>query len=625
VKTQEPASSARLATVDVPDVLRVLATTPDGLSSAEATRRLRDVGPNELRTEERSLWTITRRQFVSGINVLLGLAGLLTIAIGDLPDGGIILVLLALNVGLSIYQEYRAERALAALRALLPLNVHVIRDGAPALVPGAQLVPGDVVTVTTGDIVPADVRLLEADDLEVNQATLTGESLSQPKDVAPVPEGPPATWTNTLFAGTTVVAGEGRGVVVATDGRTQFGETASLVGEIRAPSDFEVNLTRFGGFLLRFGLALAVVVFVVNALLGRGIVDSLTLALALMLGAVPEALPAVTATTLAVGAAHLAKRGALVRRLAAVQDLSAVDTLCVDKTGTITENRTVVSDVWTRVSEQDVLEAAVLCSAYPRSDANPIDAAVIGDAQSKGVSLEALTKVQRTTVLAFSSTRKRMCVDVDRPEGRTLIVKGAADVILALCSCLSTSTGEVDLPRDEVSAAVGTMQQAGARVIAVATRALAAGETDADVDRPSYSLLGLLALSDPPRPSAAAALARSVAPGAGQDRDRRCARARRRARAPDWPERARGCDRQRRRAAWAKRGRRGRARRDLRRRRPHRQVSAGSSAPSARQARGDDRRRRQRRASAERGRRRHRAGEWDRRGQGGLRPGLAPG
>jgi Mg2+-importing ATPase len=505
------ASPARLATVDTPEVLRALGTSPSGLTGAEVTHRLKVVGPNELPTTERSLWAIARQQFLSGINLLLGLAGLLTIAVGDLPDGGIILVLLSLNVGLSILQEYRAEQALAALRALLPLQVHAVRDGAPELVPATDLVPGDVVTIATGAIVPADLRLLDAQDLEVNQATLTGESLSQPKNAEPVAGGPPSAWTNTLFAGTTVVAGEGQGVVEATGTRTQFGETASLVSEIRAPGDFEVNLTRFGGFLLRFGLGLAIVVFAVNALLGRGIIPSLTLGLALMLGAVPEALPAVTATTLAVGAAHLARRGALVRRLAAVEDLSAVDTLCVDKTGTITENRTAVTSIWTRLTDQAVLDAAVLGSTFPQPDANPIDAAVVDAARAKNVPLDQLAQRSRKIVLAFSSARKRMCAVVQDSGGPELIIKGAADVVLTLCSRLRTESGDVDLPRDEVKATVEAMQQAGARVIAVAARSIDPSETKPDVDRPDYALLGILALSDPPRSGAAAALARAQA------------------------------------------------------------------------------------------------------------------
>ncbi len=231
--------------------------------------------------------------------------------------------------------------------------------------PAGQLVPGDVIFIRSGDLVPADVRLLEADGLEVNQATLTGESVPQAKSIGPIASPAAIDWLNIAVAGTTVVGGEGKGIVIATGSMTQFGKTASLVKGTHAPSDFQVNLAHFAGFLLRFGLILAAGVFISNALLGRGVLVSLTLALALALGIVPEALPAVTATTLALGAAALAKKKVLVRRLAAVEDLSVIDTLCIDKTGTITENRTRLVGTWSLVPTTTLLNGARF--SYPRA------------------------------------------------------------------------------------------------------------------------------------------------------------------------------------------------------------------------------------------------------------------
>ena len=503
----------RAATIDTSAALAEFETGARGLTNVEAARRLARDGPNEIRPEERSLGTIVREQVINGINILLAAAGLLTFIVGSPTDGAIILALLALNVGLSILQEYRAERALAALRSMLPVQARVWRDGVQVPKPASELVTGDVVEVCAGNLVPADIRLLDVDGLEVNQAVLTGESFSQAKTVGAVPPGPPTTWTDVLFAGSTVVSGQGTGVVVATGDRTQFGETAALVRDVRAPGDFQVNLARFGGFLVRFGLFLAVVVFAVNALLGRGVVTSLTLALALMLGTVPEALPAVTATTLALGAAHLARKKVLVRRLAAVEDLSVVDTLCIDKTGTITENRTVVADLWTRAHPEDVLEAAVLCSTYPRADTNIVDRAIVAAATAKGVSLADVSRLSRTITLPFTSERKRMGVIVERPWGRELISKGAADVILQRCSCLRTEAGDVDLApeRNGVEEKISTMQQAGERVIAIAVRTLPETSTDDATVESNLTLLGLIGLEDPPRRGAADALASAEA------------------------------------------------------------------------------------------------------------------
>ena len=490
-------SAAAAATPE--QVLQEVGSGASGLSDVEAKRRLAELGPNAVEAATRSLQKIVLEQVRNGINLLLAGAGVLTIVTGDLVDGAIILVLIALNVGLSIVQEYRAEKALDALRRLLPLHCRVIRDGSEIDLPADALVPGDIVLLRSGELVPADMRLLEAEQLEVDQATLTGESVPQTKSVD-APDGPsPSAWTDFVFAGTTVVGGEGKGVVVATGSRTQFGQTASLVKGERAPGDFQNNLSQFARFLLWFGLLLAAAVFISNALLGRGVLPSLTLALALALGVVPEALPAVTATTLALGARTLARKKVLVRRLAAVEDLSAIDTLCIDKTGTITENRTQLVETWSLVPADKLLESAVLCSSYPRRGANVIDDAIIEAAASK-LDLSSIEKQTRQTVEAFKADTKHMCVAVQSE----LIFKGAAGVLIQRCSRLRTPDGDqpLDPPRrEEVDRQVERMQDAGARVLAVAV-----GGPGSTPSSSELILLGLLAMSDPPRPGAAKAL-----------------------------------------------------------------------------------------------------------------------
>jgi P-type Mg2+ transporter len=506
----QPLTAASAAAAAPDEVLKELGSSQQGLSEREAEARLARLGPNALAVESRSLKVIVLEQVRNGINILLAGAGVLTIVTGDLIDGAIILGLIALNVGLSIVQEYRAEKALAALRALLPLHCRAERDGSEVDSLAAQLVPGDIVLIRSGDLVPADMRLLEADGLEVNQATLTGESVPQTKSVAAVHSSSPIAWTDIVFAGTTVVGGEAKGIVIATGATTQFGETASLVKGAHAASDFQVNLSHFAAFLLRFGLLLAGAVFVSNALLGRGVLVSLTLALALALGIVPEALPAVTATTLALGAANLAKRKVLVRRLAAVEDLSVVDTLCIDKTGTITENRTRVVEAWALIPAATVLESALVCSSYPRTGANVIDDAIIE--ASRGLDTSSVASMHRRTITAFSAETKRMSVAVDRPDWTELVVKGAAAVVLDLCSRVRTPDGDRPLAsaqREAVDSELQRLQAAGGRVIAVADKAVARNGDHPESNPSDLTLLGLLALSDPPRPGAAAALARA--------------------------------------------------------------------------------------------------------------------
>ncbi len=491
-------TAAEAAAADTEKLLSSLGTSPAGLSSTEAKRRLAEQGPNQIGVQTRSLYKILAEQARNGINLLLTAAGVLTIVTGDLVDGVIILVLILLNVGLSIVQEYRAERALEALRNLLPVKSRVIRDGAEIAVPADALVPGDLVRIFSGDLVPADIRLIEGRGLQINQATLTGESVPQEKDIKPVTSARPVDWTNVAFAGTTAVGGEGQGIVIATGVRSQFGRTAELVKGAHAHSDFQANLTNFASFLVRFGLILAAGIFVSNALLQRGVLTSLTLALAVSLGIVPEALPAVTATTLALGARSLARQKVLVRRLAAIEDFSAIDTLCSDKTGTITENVTQLVDTWSVIPREKLLESAVLCSSYPERGVNVIDDAIIEAAA--GLDLDALKQRRRETVTEFSPATKQMCVAV----GRELLFKGAAATLVLRCRSLRTPDGDQPLDKptlDEVNAQVTRMQSEGARVLAVA-----AADAGSSPDSDDLTLLGLLALSDPPRPGAAQAL-----------------------------------------------------------------------------------------------------------------------
>jgi P-type Mg2+ transporter len=415
-------------------------------------------------------------------------------------------------VGLSVFQEYRAEVALRALRALLPFHTRVWRDGVETEVPSTELVPGDLIALATGNLVPADCRVIDADALEVNQATLTGESEPARKDPAPVTSTHPSDWTSLLFAGTTVVEGEGRAIVVATGSNTFFGQTAALVRGVRAPGDFQKNLNRFGGFLLRFGLLLAFVVAVANIFLGRGVVVSITLALALLLGMVPEALPAVTATALALGAGALAKKHVLVRRLAAIEDLSAIDTLCSDKTGTITENSTAVMRIWSRVGEDEVLKAALQVTRYPQPSPNLIDQALAAEVEKRHLQVNQAPD-QRSTLVPFTSQAKRACVLLRGPQQTRLVTKGMASVVLSRSTKLRTPDGEIDIALQlaDIQAIIDQLQGDGARVLAVGTRMVDARETAPTDDQLVF--LGLIALSDPIRSGAAGALRRAEAMG----------------------------------------------------------------------------------------------------------------
>jgi P-type Mg2+ transporter len=506
-----------IAQATVPECLALLGSRAQGLTSEDARYRLDAVGTNTIAGDERSAFAILREQFQNGLTLMLFGAGLLTVVLGDFVDGAIILALLLLNTSLGFFQEYRSERALAHLRRMVEVHSLALRDGQEVQIPARTLVPGDVVLVCAGDLVPADLRLIEGEDLMVNQAALTGESLWQQKDTAPLSAPLPslAATTNLLFSGTSVMAGTGRALVVGTGSSTAFGRTASLLQNMRSVSDFQRNLTRFGGFLLRFGLLLTALVFLANALLGRNPIMALTLALSLALGLVPEALPAVTITALSLGAAALARKKVVVRRLASVEDFSVVDVLCTDKTGTITQNKIAVTGLRCKGDEAEFLRAAVLCSSFPERGQHPIDDAIIGLVQERGLDLAHLARVRRMSTLPFTSDRKRMSVVVtslnEVGQECELITKGAAMVVLQRCDRIRRGHESVDIAPERVAVAelVREEAEAGNSVLAVACRPYSPCGEPVEADERGLTLLGLILLADPLRPGVIDALRRA--------------------------------------------------------------------------------------------------------------------
>ncbi|MCL5256387.1 MAG: cation-transporting P-type ATPase [Chloroflexi bacterium] len=507
-------SLEEMAKANTEQTLELLHSSSNGLSPEEAAHRLETTGPNAIAAEQRSALTILGQQLRNGLMILLFSAALITIVLGDYVDGAIILVLLLLNTSLGFFQEYRAERALADLRRLVEVQSRVLRGGQEVQVPARDIVPGDIIMVRDGDLVPADARLIDGEGLMVNQAALTGESLWQEKDPAPMSTLPSAIASapNLLFSGTSVMAGAGRAIVVGTGKRTAFGRTASLLQDVRRASDFQRNLDKFAGFLLRFGLVLTAVVFIANALLGRDILTSLTLSLALALGLVPEALPAVTITSLSLGASILVRNKVVVRRLAAIEDFSAIDVLCTDKTGTITENKVAVTGLGTGGTETDLLRAAILCSDFPVVGRHPIDDAIVQAAKDKGLDLDRLAGVQRLVTLPFTSARKRTSVLVPGEDTGSqtceIITKGAAAVIIDRCTQLRQGSETVDLAaqRENIEQRMRTAAEAGNMVLAVASKPIPACQQITEADEEGFTLLGFIMLADPLRPGAGDAI-----------------------------------------------------------------------------------------------------------------------
>jgi H+-transporting ATPase len=448
---------------------------PDGLSQAEAARRLEQYGPNELAAHKTSLVRRIAGYFWGPIPWMIEVAALLSALVGHWEDFAIILALLLVNVGVGFWEEYQAGNTIAALQARLAPQARVRRAGAWQTIPARALVPGDLIRLRLGDVVPADAVLQEGEPIEVDQSALTGESL-------------PVTHQSgdTVLTGAVVKAGEIDAVVTATGAATNFAKLARLTESGHTTSHYQQAVMRIGDFLIILALLLVAVIIVVALFRGDPFLTTLQFALVLTVAAVPVAMPTVLSVTMAVGARILAQKEAIVTRLTSIEELAGTDLLCSDKTGTLTQNRLTLGEphVFGEVTTQDAVLAAALASRA--EDQDPIDLAVIG-----GVDDPATLKAYTVTHFKpFDPVSKRTEAAVTGPNGSTFkTTKGAPQVILELAANAAAV-------RDEVGAVVDDFAKRGYRALGVARDS---GQ--------GWQYLALLPLYDPPRPDSKATLA----------------------------------------------------------------------------------------------------------------------
>jgi Ca2+-transporting ATPase len=472
-----------------------------GLSSDEAARRLAQYGPNAPERQRRPPYLrLALNQVLDPLVLLLVAAAAVSVAIGDVTEGVAISAILVLNGILGFWQEAGAERAILALSQAFTPTAFVIRDGVIRELPGEEVVPGDLLVLRAGDRVAADGRLVEASVLEVDESALTGESLPVPKSVDAVDASTPlADRLSMLYAGTAVTQGGGRVLVCATGGRTQMGMIEVLAARAKAPT---TPLTRRLGRLARqmvaLGVAITVLLGGVIVLRGGGWDDAFLTSVAVAVAAVPEGLAAIVTAALAFGARAMAGRGAIVRRLAAIETLGETTVICTDKTGTLTENEIRVAALRPApgLSELELLKAAVLASdaewAADHMVGDPIETALVLAVMERGVSHDEVNRgYGLVSELPFSSDRKRMTRIYSTGNGVIAFTKGAPEVLASL-----VRTVEPDL----MEAANGWAGE-GLRVLAVASREIDPPDSAEDVEQ-EMSLLGVVALHDPLRPSA---------------------------------------------------------------------------------------------------------------------------
>jgi H+-transporting ATPase len=474
---QGPVPDAKddLKSLPVPEVEKRLASSPDGLTGAEAQQRLAKYGPNEIAEKKDNPLLKLLTYFWGPIPWMIEAAVILSGVLRHWPDFGIILLLLTANAGVGFWEEHQAGKVIDALKAQLAVKCRVRRNGTWGTPPSRELVPGDVIRMRTGDIVPADARLLEGDPVQVDQSALTGESL-------PVTAGP----GDAVYSGSVIKQGEIGALVYATGTGTYFGKTAELVADARTVSHFQQAVLKIGKFLILLAVALVAVITVVSIVRGNPVLDTLQFALVLTVAAIPVAMPTVLSVTMAAGARLLAKKQAIVSRLVAIEELAGVDVLCSDKTGTLTQNKLTLGDPFAagKVTAAQVILSAALASRA--DDDDTIDLAVLA-----GLDDQALAGYQVTHFQPFDPVGKRTEAAVTAADGSTFkVTKGAPQVIMKLA-------GNSAQVKDAVDQAVGGFAARGFRSLGVAR---------ADGNGP-WQLLGILPLSDPPREDAKSTIA----------------------------------------------------------------------------------------------------------------------
>ena len=510
--------------IEADEALVRLESSATGLTTAHAHQRLAEHGPNTLPEKRRRSWlAILLRQFADFMIVVLLVAAVISGFIGEPQDTIAILVIVLLNAIIGTVQEFRAERAVAALREMAAPEAQVLRDGQTVTLAASKLVPGDVVLLQAGNVVPADLRLLEVEEMQADESALTGESHPVDKQSERLSETdlPLGDRQNLAFKSSLITRGRGNGVVVATGLDTEIGRIASLLsGEASVKTPLQVRLTRFGRYLALAVLAICAVVFAAGLLQGQPVLLMFLTAVSLAVAAIPEALPAVVTISLALGARKLTGHNALVRNLPAVETLGSVTYICADKTGTLTQNRMTVelffaagerqaslpkpetNELWTELGPALALNNDVT-EKDGKPAGEPTELALFEAARKAGFDKAALEQAKpRLAVIPFDSKRKLMTTLHPSPEGVVAYIKGAPERVLAQCSKAVGKNGPTAFEPEAMLAEVAQLANEGYRVLTFAKREFTALPEPLEPESTEQDLtfLGLVALIDPPRP-----------------------------------------------------------------------------------------------------------------------------
>jgi len=498
------------------EVFRLLKTGLQGLTEAQAAARLVEYGPNIIRGPQKiNIFKEFFSHFKNPLVLILLFAAALSAYFGEKTNFAIIAFVVLASVLLNFWEEHSAGQAARKLKDKVSVTATVVRAGRDREIPSSQLTVGDLIFLSAGDLVPADARVIEADDFFVNQSAISGESLPREKTAAADPDRGKgaAELNNIIFSGTNVVSGSARALILAVGQDTVFGQVAKTVSGQEEKSDFEIGIVRFGYLVMKLVLMLVIVLFFLNALINQEILQSFMFALAIAVGVTPELLPVIMSVTLARGSVRMSRKGVIVKRLAAIPNFGSMNILCTDKTGTLTEDKIQLIkyvDIDGQTDEQ-IFAYTYLNSFFQTGIKNPLDKAVL--AYKKDYS----GGYRKAEEIPFDFTRRMMSIAVDGPEGRLLITKGAPESVFKICRSYRQGAQErlfTEAVRQRAEKYYQALSADGFRVLALAVKAnLPKKEQYAAADEQDMVFYGFVAFLDPPKKDVSRVLAGIAAQG----------------------------------------------------------------------------------------------------------------
>ncbi|MFA6981866.1 MAG: cation-transporting P-type ATPase [Patescibacteria group bacterium] len=485
--------------------LSEFSVTPEQGQSESYIRKARQkYGPNAMDQNKISPWILFGRQFKSAFIYLLLAAALITFLLKEYLDSAFIIVFVTVNVLLGFFQEYKSEQTVKLLKRYTNKRATVIRDGKEQVIDSSDLVPGDIVVIETGDIVSADLRIIKTNNLLIDESTLTGESMQIRKQVEQFPEPVTSMYKslNIAFSGTTVVEGKGIGVVIATGKDAQFGKIAKLVTAAEETSSFEKQINKFSKFILFLTATTLVIVFIVHIFFRHTLsITELTIySIALAVGVIPEAMPLVTTFSLSIGASRLAKKKVVVKRLSSIEDLGSIQVLCTDKTGTITENKLTVSDIFSDHQDETILSGLFTSESLglSKTSNNAFDLAFLAKASQEQDGL--VKGSERLFEIPFNPIRRRNSVLVRWAGKKMLIVRGAVESVMPYVAEFSSEENE------KLMSWVTEEGKKGRRIIAIASKEFDGDSYSVRDEEEGLRFLGAISFEDPIKESTHAAV-----------------------------------------------------------------------------------------------------------------------